>query len=196
MASYNDTYDYAINYTCINFNAGVPLAQIHDYLRSNGYPNLDVVTMGEWLRDNRRAATSHTVQATESSYPYAPPAAPAYHQTAGHQPTGSHYPNVPPAAPAYNQTAVQQPIHSRSRSSSRSGATLGFTPANRRIESISRGERRALEAHRAGWDIGSIRDQLSADGHDITLNDVIAILSRQGVNSFNVSKPFRQNRRK
>ena len=156
MATHNDwdRYTYAINYTCANFDAGISLTEIHRYLHSNGYPTLEFATIEEWLRANERSVNSLAAQATSSQFANIRPA-----------PT-----NVRPAP---------NPV------SSRGGATTHLTrtmPQN--VPWDSQADRLAIRAHGEGKTVDRIRQELSLNGYDVTLNDVIRSLHMQGINRF------------
>lgn len=149
-----DRYAYAINYTCASYDVGISLAEIHCYLRSNGYPTLEFSTIEEWLRANGRSVNSLTAQAT-----------------------GSRLANIRPvpitAPPAPN------PV------SSRGGATTRLTrtmPPN--VPWDPQADRLPISAHREGKTVERIRQELSLNGYNATLNDVIRSLNKQGINHF------------
>lgn len=156
MATHNDwdRYADAIHYTCASYDAGISLAEIHCYLLSNGYPSLGFATIEEWLRANGRSINSLTAQATSSQLANIRPA-----------------PTTAPPAP--------KPV------SSRGGATTPLTrtmPQN--VPWNSEADKFAISAHREGKTVDRIREELSLNGYDVTLNDVIRSLHKQGINRF------------
>lgn len=139
------------------FNAGLPLAEIYHYLRSIGYPSLELATIEEWLHANRCSVTSTPAQTTAA------------------QTIQTNYPNIP-HTPAYYQTAHHQPTSSSGRGRATTGANPRMLP-NRPFLPFN-ADRFAIEAHRGGNDTGWIRDHLSFNnGHKFTLIEVIRILS-------------------
>lgn len=149
-----DRYAYAINYTCASYDAGISLAEIHCYLRSNGYPTLEFSTIEEWLRANGRSVNSLTAQATDS-------------RLANIRPV----PTTAPLAP--------NPVSSRDWATN--SLTLTMPP---NVLWDSQADRLAISAHREGKTVERIRQELSLNGYNATLNDVIRSLNKQGINHF------------
>lgn len=163
LTNYADAQEYAKQ----NFNASVTAKVMHEFLQDY-LPNLKLSTVEEWQLEARGFITRDPAQ------------------TAAPQPTQRNYPNVRPA-PAYGQTAHHQPASSGSRGGATSGVNPEMPPPNRQFGPFEL-DRFVLVNHREGRDIAWIREQISSNtGFEFSLNDVIIILTRQGVNSFNVS---------
>lgn len=159
--------DDAQEYVGKEFNAGVTAGVLHEHLRLY-IPNLKLATVEEWQLKARGFVTRD------------PP------QTAGTQPTWRNYPNISPAS-AYGQIAHHQPASSGSRGGATTGVNPEMPPPNPPFGPFEL-DRFVLNNHDDGRDIAWIREQISSNtGFEFTLNDVIIILNRQGVNSFNVS---------
>lgn len=160
MATHNDwdRYAYAINYTCASFDAGISLAEIHRYLHSNGYPTLEFATIEEWLSANGRSVNSLTSQAS-----------------------GSQFANIRPAPT--NAQPAPNPFNGRDRATT---GIPGTMPQNAPWN--AQADRLAISAYREGKSVEGIRQEVSLNGYDVTLNDVIRSLYKQGINSFNVSE--------
>ena len=191
-------YSVTISYACTSFDSGRSVAQIHEFLRENGHPTLDIATVQRWLGVNGRSepspsTSSHHVDIRPRPANIRPTSAnpqPANPQPANPQLAPSPLDAVTRRAPAVNH----QPTDYQPTSSSISRQTTVHPNSGQdRLEVPLEGEalQIALDAHHRGDSIDMIRGELSGRRYTTDTGVIFAKLYEGGIRRFQVSEPER-----